>query len=183
MLAHAGAADEGLGIILLVGGLWAGWVGWSRLRGKGFRRLPRGGAVGLLVLGAGLVVASVTVPGLVFGPVSLTSGPRPALDATLAFDAPSNGDVVATDEVQVALNLTGGTVMERTGAITPDAGHLHVRVDGTLVSMTLGEVQVLDLRPFGSGTHTIEAEFVAADHLPFSPPVSATVTIEKEAPA
>jgi hypothetical protein len=139
--------------------------------------------VGLLVIATGLVVASLTVPRLVFGPAASTPGPRPASIATLAFAAPSHGALIAADEVEVVLNLAGGTVIEGTGAITPDTGHLHVSVDGRLVSMTFGEVQVLDLRSVAPGTHTIEAEFVAADHLPFSPPVRATIAIEKEGAA
>ena len=42
MLAHAGAADESLSVVLLFAGLWVGWAGWSRLKGRGFPRLVQG---------------------------------------------------------------------------------------------------------------------------------------------
>ena len=48
--------------------------------------------------------------------------------------------------------------------------------------MSGNTLQVVDLRGLGIGAHTMVAEFVASDHLPFDPPVSATVTFEKVAP-
>ena len=76
------------------------------------------------------------------------------------------------------MDLQGGTVVPGTSTtLAPDEGHLHLRVDGELVSMTYGSVQVVDMRPYGPGRHTIEAEFVAADHLPFDPPVEASVEV------
>jgi hypothetical protein len=47
--------------------------------------------------------------------------------------------------------------------------------------MAYGTIQTVDLRPYGPGAHTIEATFVAADHLPFDPPVRDDITITREA--
>jgi hypothetical protein len=47
------------------------------------------------------------------------------------------------------------------------------------VSMVGGTTQVVDLRSIPPGRHTLRAEFVAADHLPFDPPVIAQVTFDK----
>ena len=58
MLAHAGAADESLSVVLLFAGLWVGWIGWSRLKGRGFPRLPTGGAVVLLGVGIALAIGA-----------------------------------------------------------------------------------------------------------------------------
>jgi hypothetical protein len=187
VLAHAGAADESLAIGMVFGALWIGWIGWSRLRGTGFGRLPRWAGPGLLAVAVALLVASAVVPRAVFGPTPAASGTptgssaRIGSTATLAFDEPADGAVVRGDELSVVLDLRGGTVVDTTTAeIRPDTGHIHVSVDGSLVSMTYGTVQVVDLRPFGPGLHTVEAEFVAADHLPFAPPVTAEAAFTVE---
>jgi hypothetical protein len=187
LLAHAGAADESLAVAMVFAALWIGWVGWSRLRGTGFPRLPRGAGVGLLALGASLLVASAIVTGALLGPspspspvvsgAPSTSGPRPASTATLAIVTPADGATVAGDELEVVMELTGGRVVEGASTdLTPDEGHIHLTLDGEIVSMTYGTVQVIDLRTTAPGTHTLEAEFVAADHSPFSPRVTTSVT-------
>ena len=81
------------------------------------------------------------------------------------------------------LDLTGGTITSVTSTtVTPDTGHIHLSLDGALVSMVGGVLQVVNLRGVPPGTHTLTATFVAADHLPFDPPVTAEVTFER-APA
>jgi hypothetical protein len=45
--------------------------------------------------------------------------------------------------------------------------------------MTYGTEQIVDLSGVGPGTHTLTAEFVAADHLPFSPRVQTSVAFVK----
>ncbi|MGZ8582602.1 MAG: hypothetical protein ACXWXN_04195 [Actinomycetota bacterium] len=190
MLAHQGSVDESLSVVLLFGALWVGWVGWSRLKGKGFARLPALVGPGLLVVAAALVVSAAVVPRAVFPPIPPASssqavdrGPRPSSTATLAFADPIDGQVVSGDEVGVVLDLQGGRVVEGTSTdLSPDTGHVHLVLDGTLVSMTYGLVQVVDLRSTPPGSHTLQAEYVAADHAPFDPRVTAVVRFETEAP-
>lgn len=57
--------------------------------------------------------------------------------------------------------------------LIPNAGHVHLYLDGSLVSMTTGLDGDVTAAP---GPHQIRAEFVAVDHLPFDPRVIATVT-------
>jgi len=118
MLAHAGAADESLSVVLLFAGLWVGWIGWSRLKGRGFPRLPTAGAVALLGVGIALAISAAIVPRMLFpanNPVALPSapsGPRPASTATLSFDEPKNGAVEDGDRLEVVLTLEGGRIVK-----------------------------------------------------------------------
>jgi len=114
---------------------------------------------------------------------SAPSGPRPASTATLSFDEPKNGAVEDGDRLEVVLTLEGGRIVEAASTdLTPDTGHVHIRLDGKLISMTYGLVQEVDLTTLAAGDHALEAEFVAADHGPFSPRVTTTVHFTTEGP-
>jgi hypothetical protein len=187
MLAHQGSVDETLSVVLLFGALWVGWVGWSRLKEKAFLRLPPSAGPGLLVVAAALAVSAAVLPRALFAPTpgsaAAEAGPRPASTAALAFTAPAEGQLVDGDELEVVLDLRGGRLVEGTSSeLSPGTGHVHLTLDGRLVSMTFGLVQVVDLRDVGAGSHTLQAEYVAADHAPFDPRVTAVVRFETEAP-
>ncbi len=78
------------------------------------------------------------------------------------------------------MQLPGGTIVTTTSTkLTPDTGHVHLSLDGQVVSMTYGLVQSVSLRSLAPGEHTLQAEFVAADHGPFNPRVTASVTFVK----
>jgi hypothetical protein len=183
LLAHQGAVDESLSVVFLFGALWVGWVGWSRRKGTGFPRLPAWAGPGLLVTAAALVVAAAVVPRAIFPPTpgtpSVVAGPRPSSTATISFADPNDGQAVTGSDLEVVLDLVGGRLVEDTSAdLAPDTGHVHLMLDGRLVSMTYGLVQVVDLRDLSPGSHTLQAEYVAADHAPFDPRVTATVVFE-----
>lgn len=191
MLAHAGAADESLSVVLLFGALWAGWAGWSRLKDKAFPRLPAWAGPGLLAGAALLAISAAVVPPAIFpatpaGPSVASpgpAGPRPSSTATLSFRDPVDGSSLAADEVTVVLGLRGGRIVDAASSVlTPDTGHVHLVLDGELVSMTSGLVQIVDLGGMSPGAHTLQAEYVAADHAPFDPRVTAAVRFETEAP-
>jgi hypothetical protein len=75
--------------------------------------------------------------------------------------------------VPVVLQLRGGKVVPLTSLhLIPDEGHIHLYLDGVLVSMT-GLNASIAASP---GEHTLEAEFVAVDHGSFSPRLLVTVT-------
>lgn len=183
MIAHAGAADESLAAAMFIVAAGLGWIGWQRLKGAGFARLPRAAGYGFIVAALVVAASAVWLPRAIFPATHLVppgagNGPRIASTATLSFENPRDGDVVQGDQLDVVLDLQRGTVVDVTSTtLSPDEGHLHLTVDGQLVSMTYGTVQVVDLRAYGPGRHTIEAEFVAADHLPFDPAVTASVDV------
>jgi hypothetical protein len=183
VLAHAGTPDEQVALITIVAGLWIGWAGVSRIREKGFPRLPLGGAWALSVLGVAIMVAGLTLPRQFMRPNTANatpSGPRPASTATLTIVRPIQGQRVTADQVEVVMGLTGGRIVASASTtLTPDTGHIHLSLDGKLISMTYGLVQVVDLGDATPGEHTLEAEFVAADHGPFDPRVMASVTFTK----
>ncbi len=184
MIAHAGGQDESLAIVMVFTGIWTGWIGWSRLRDKGFPRVPVVGAWGLIAVAAVLFVTSTFVPRALLGPkpiASLAPGTiRPRSTATLSITEPTPGMHVTTDELTVELDLQGGTIVQATTThVTPTTGHIHLSLDGSLMSMTYGTDQIVDLSGVGPGKHTLTAEFVAADHLPFSPRVQTSVGFVK----
>ena len=127
--------------------------------------------------GAGvLAVAGLTAIAWV-RPLISPSGTRPASAATIAFDVPQEGQVVSGTLLHVRLRLDGGRVVANTTtAVTSDTGHIHLSLDGSLVSMTYGLEQAISLIGQDPGTHILQAEFVAADHAPFNPRVLASVT-------
>jgi len=100
-------------------------------------------------------------------PASL--GPRPSSPATVTILKPANGAQVTGATVHVVVSLTGATIVPATTTdVRPDTGHLHLYVDNILVSMNYGLEQDIPVHP---GTYVLKAEFVAADHAPFSPRV------------
>jgi hypothetical protein len=182
MLAHAGTPDEQVALVTVVAGLWIGWAGVSRVRHRGFPRLPMVAACALTGAGVVVVVAGLTLPRQFMrpNPSPAPAGARPASTATMELMQPTDGQTVHGNELKVVMALPGGRIIDASSTtLTPDTGHIHLTLDGKLVSMTYGLVQVLNLRGLAPGLHTLEAEFVAADHGPFDPRVTATVTFTK----
>ena len=183
-VAHGSGTDETLSLILLFTAIWVAWIGWSRLRGTGFDRMPRWGGWALIAVAVLVAIAATTVPRALLAPTptaSTATGPRPASTATLRFLSPLDGAKVSGDELTVRLDLSGATITPVTSTtVTPDSGHVHLSLDGALVSMTGSTLQVVDLRDVAPGPHTLTATFVAADHLPFDPPVTTDVSFVRE---
>jgi hypothetical protein len=103
---------------------------------------------------------------------------RPRSTATLRFVSPVPGAVVTGRTFHVRLVLTGAKIVPETSThLTPDRGHIHLILDGRVVSMAYGEEQDVAVTP---GDHLLQAEFVATDHFPFNPRVvtSATFTVK-----
>lgn len=113
-------------------------------------------------------------------PVPTVAAERPTSSAELTIVSPANGDRIAGDTAQLEIDLQGAEVVDQTSTdLQPDEGHLHVMLDGTLVSMASSTSQRIgELTP---GPHLVQVEFVADDHAPFDPRVLAAVTFEVKA--
>ncbi len=147
----AGAAVALAGIVLLVMG---------RQRGAdSSARLARGGIPLVLF---GVLVAAVG-PSL-FRSVAGGCG-RPSTEARVEIAQPTEGQAVDGPTVPVRVTLRGGELAQRaTTTNRPDEGHLHLSLDGKLVSMTGEREQEIQVPP---GNHELSVEFVANDHAPF----------------
>jgi hypothetical protein len=101
-----------------------------------------------------------------------STGPRPSSPATVEIVSPTPSTTIEGDTLHVVLRLNGGTLVPQTTTdIRPDEGHVHLYVNNVLVSMNYGLEQDIPIQP---GTTVLKAEFVAADHAPFSPRVWST---------
>jgi hypothetical protein len=137
------------------------------------RPAPR--AVLALFAASVLGAAACSGPGVSVPPVTLTPvvsptlGPRPSSEATVGILEPANGAIVAGTSIHVVLKLDSAKIItETTATIRPDEGHVHLYLNGQVVSMNYGLEQDLPVTP---GTYVLRAEFVAADHAPFNPRV------------
>lgn len=114
-------------------------------------------------------------------PPPATSPPpssRPASTAKLAIISPTQGEVLKSGPtVTVKVSLKDAKIVAPTSNhLVPNEGHLHILIDGQLVTMTAALSTVIpNVKP---GHHVLEAEFVANDHAPFDPPVVALATFE-----
>lgn len=125
-------------------------------------------AMALLIAAAGCKSSPRTTP-------SPSASARPSTLAQLTIVSPTGGAVVTGTTVQVTIALTGATLVPagtNTGA-DPTHGHIHLSLDGSIVSMTTSLSYPLAVTP---GKHILTAEFVASDHGPFSPRKFQTIT-------
>ncbi len=125
-----------------------------------------------------LVVAIVSIAGCAPDSKSAKTVDRPTTPAKLLIVSPEPNAVTGAS-VDLKLQLDNATVVAPTtvSGVNPDEGHIHVSVDGKLVSMTYGLSQPITVTP---GTHTIQAEFVASDHRPFANRVVAAVSFASQ---
>jgi hypothetical protein len=173
VIAHISPPGYGslIAMVLLMVGLAAGaGVMWfSSDRRPGVRRT---GMIGLGVLAVGCLGFATAMPFI------LRPGPsfvRPSATARLEIESPHAGAVITGDpaSVDVTLRLIGGTIVPATTTnLVPNQGHIHVYLDDRLLVMTGLEATIIA----SPGSHTLRAEFVASDHGPFEPPVTASVT-------
>jgi hypothetical protein len=102
---------------------------------------------------------------------------RPSSPAKLTIESPRQGQTVKQDRPELVLELDGGKVVNQTTTrVQGDEGHIHLYVDGKLVTMNYGLRQRLPQLP--PGQHVVQVEFVAADHAPFDPRVLTQAAFE-----
>jgi hypothetical protein len=110
-------------------------------------------------------------------PPGTAAAQRPASPAKLLIASPHNGQVVKGGIVQLRLDLRNAKIVAATTTnIRPDQGHVHVMLDGRLISMNYSLQEALP--KLSPGTHVLRVEFVAADHLPFDPRVLTQAAFE-----
>jgi hypothetical protein len=153
-----------VGMVTAIGAYWC----------SGQRRasLRRGAATGLGILAFGCLGLATATPFIIHpGPSFI----RPSSTARLEIVSPRPDGAIRGDPatVVIELRLIGGTIVPTTSTdVEPNRGHIHVFLDDRLLSMTGLHSTILAV----PGTHTLRAEFVASDHGPFRPPVTASVT-------
>ena len=112
-----------------------------------------------------------------------TASARPRSTATLSIVQPRNNAVVSANTMPVQFQLTGGEIVAQTSThLTPDQGHIHLSIDGRLISMNYQLQQEVRLAQFAPGPHTLQGEFVALDHAPFNPRVIARLIFDYQPP-
>ena len=99
---------------------------------------------------------------------------RPSTTARLQIVQPIANQVTGSS-VNLTFNLIGAKVVPATTVkgLRSDEGHIHLSVDGKLVAMNYTTTELLP--GLGPGPHSVQAEFVADDHLPFRTRVIAAV--------
>ena len=108
-------------------------------------------------------------------PSMASMGHRPSSPATVEIVEPAPSTTVTGSMAHIVLRLNGATLVpDTTTNIRPDQGHAHLYVNNQLISMNYGLEQDIPVQP---GTLVLKAEFVAADHLPFSPRVYSAETV------
>ena len=127
------------------------------------------GMLAVTTLSAGCGAKTQTTPAPAPTPQS-----RPHSTATVDIVAPRPGAVVTRPTLRVRLKLTGAEIVPQTDVhLTPNRGHIHLILDGKVVSMSYGVEQDVPVTP---GPHILQAEFVATDHFPFNPRVIRVTT-------
>jgi hypothetical protein len=175
VLAHAGGHTVGQNSVETLLLLAAAGLVWAAVRVRGVRIFGRPGlaswAAGMLAVTA-LVLAFVVPARL---GIKIASA-RPSTDAEITILSPRPRQVLRGNPaaILVRLRVTGARIVAQTSThLSPDKGHIHLYLDGMLAAMAYATSTTIYASP---GRHHLQAQFVAVDHGPFSPPVTASVT-------
>jgi hypothetical protein len=175
VLAHAGGHTLGQNSVETLLLLASAGLALAAVRVRGVRIFGRPGlaswAVGMLAVAA-LVLAFV-VPSRLGTKIASV---RPSTNAEITILSPRPHQMLRGNPaaIRVRLRVTGARIVTQTSThLSPDKGHVHLYLDGMLAAMAYATSTTIYASP---GRHRLEAQFVAVDHGPFSPPVTASVT-------
>lgn len=173
MIAHAGGGvDELVAMGLALGAIFTGLQAKRRI-GVGERR--SGTVLVFLALAIGFL--AFFIPIKILRP-NIAQG-RPASTATIEVLAPRDGKVVPGESLDIQIRIAGGRIVELASTdLRPDEGHLHLSIDGKLLSMRMGFSQRVDIGDLDRGRHLLMVEYVASDHAPFNPRVIDRTTFQ-----
>lgn len=176
ILAHAAdlQADPFWNMVVVTGGGLLALIGVGSLIGG--KKLPaflsflERAATPLLVIGVITLLAGPYLVPEVHPPTpEVDCASRPSTDAVLKVISPQEGEAFNTNTIPIEVEVEGGLLTSAdTSRVVEGEGHLHVAVDGRIISMTRessGEVTV------PTGPHTLTFEYSAGDHAPFCPQV------------
>jgi hypothetical protein len=150
--------------------LGGGWVLARSMRARGAAAAV---AVAIMTIAGTACSSGAAVPPT----TQATQQARPSSSATLTLVSPTQGEVFTGSTVPVKVSLEGAKIVATTSThLRSDEGHLHLYLDGQIVSMNYrADATLHDVAP---GQHTLKIEFVATDHAPFDPRVFVEVTFE-----
>jgi len=133
---------------------------------------PRIASRALGLLAAAALILAVVIPPMLGIKIAKV---RPTTNAKIIIVYPRAQQVLRGNPatVHIRVRVAGARVVTQTSThLTPDKGHIHLYLDGMLVGMAYTTSATVDAEP---GSHRLKAEFVAVDHGPFNPPVTAWV--------
>lgn len=161
ILAH-GVGGTGPEIELLI--LGAGLVLFAAFKGA----QKRSTNILVALVGAGMLVAAFVLP-----QPSTRQAPS---DVAISIKSPVDNAVVpANEKLNVQVELENAELTDETQGTDPRLGHIHIYVDGSVVSMPTELNANIELEP---GEHDLMVEYVAADHSRFEPPITDEVTVD-----
>ena len=163
--------QKGVQTLLLLGCLG---LAWAAIRVRDVRVFGRSryASRALALLATAALVMAFVVPSRLGTKIASV---RPSTPASITILYPWPRQVLRGNPatVRIRLRLAGARVVSYTSAhLVPDRGHIHLYLDGTIVATTYGTSTTVHAYP---ADHRITVHFVAVDHGPFSPPVTASV--------
>ncbi len=163
--------QQGVQTLLLLGCLGLAWAAVRAQDVRIFGR-PRYASRALAFLATAALVLAFVAPSMLGIKIASV---RPSTAASITILSPRPQQVLKGNPatVRVRLRLAAARVVSYTSAdLVPDRGHIHLYLDGTILATTYGTSTTIYAYP---ASHRLTVQFVAVDHGPYSPLVTASV--------